>query len=160
MVELKRPAPCLLAPQIGTNSALIPRRYLGRLDWGQPMTDQKLREDIAAVADCARLVKGIIVGAAIGLFSAFVFSSWIGILLFVAALIIAIPVLFIAYVVYEVRRPRAAFDPPAFGWPRMFFLTDQEREYLGGIPWLHLLIILIVGVGLCAAMVSAMVYLK
>jgi hypothetical protein len=46
-------------------------------------------DNIAATADCARLISGIIVGAAIVLFFTFVFSSVVSTLLFGAALILS-----------------------------------------------------------------------
>jgi hypothetical protein len=103
------------------------------------MNDQ--REDIAAIANCARFITSILVVGGLILFFSFVFSSLAGAAFFIIALIIAVAVGFVVMVINALKEafePKSHFDPPAFGWPRTFYLTDSEREYLGRLqqePW-------------------------
>lgn len=107
------------------------------------MTDEKLRQDIAAIAACARLVYGIIVVGGIALFLTFVvFSSEVGTVLFLIALVIAIAVGVLMWLVDHIR----------WEWTmsRAYSAMRQQQldEKLGTTtttttPWLHIGVLLL-----------------
>lgn len=81
----------------------------------------KQQQDIAAIADGARLFTGIVWGAIGVFFLTLIFSSLISTMLFIALVIAAIPIGFIVYVIHEARQ-RSDGDPGAF------WATAEERE--------------------------------